>query len=228
MAKVEKFRRKTLKEPDQFFTTSDKILHFVQDNAKSTIISILAVALIAGSVWAFRYNAQANSLRMETRLFEMEQLKKKGGTEDLSMVIEEYKKSLSEFSGGSAKQRAQMVLADLYYQNGQFKESINTYNTLLSETKVGELNHDLAQLGLAYAQQGDKNYKEAILSFRAVIDGHSSLPLFQAYTELARCYELNNDSKNAILVYREMQVKFPAHPDLEKVESSIKELEAKA
>jgi len=48
--------------------------------------------------------------------------------------------------------------------------------------------------------------------------------LFEVYWSLSRCYELNSDSSNALLILREMQIKFATNPQMEKVELRIKQL----
>jgi hypothetical protein len=41
---------------------------------------------------------------------------------------------------------------------------------------------------------------------------------------LARCHENNNDTSNALLILREMQIKFAGSPELKNIDSRIKEL----
>jgi len=50
--------------------------------------------------------------------------------------------------------------------------------------------------------------------------------LFEVYWSLSRCYELNNDASNALLILREMQIKFTQNPQVDKIERRIKQLSA--
>ena len=84
----------------------------------------------------------------------------------------------------------------------------------------------MAHSGIAHLYEGKKDFLKAIEHYKKIIDHPGEAPLFYTYLGLARSYELSSDSKNALLILREMQTKFPKHVGLEKVNLSIKRLES--
>jgi tetratricopeptide (TPR) repeat protein len=83
----------------------------------------------------------------------------------------------------------------------------------------------MAQSGMAHSYESKKDFKKAIIHYKKIIDQPGESPLFYVHLGLARCYELTQDTQNAILILREMQTKFPKHASLEKVNLSLKRLE---
>ncbi len=85
----------------------------------------------------------------------------------------------------------------------------------------------MAQAGRAYALEAQKNYPEAIEAYKSLIQNGHDYPLFDVYLSLARCYELADDYKNALLILREMENKFPGHAQMSQVERRIQRLSAR-
>ena len=81
----------------------------------------------------------------------------------------------------------------------------------------------MANVGLAYTYEVKGDFKKAIDLYKLTIDSNSSFPLFQVYWDLARCHENNNDTSNALLILREMQIKFSGSAELRKIDNRIKE-----
>ena len=86
------------------------------------------------------------------------------------------------------------------------------------------LYHQMAIIGLGYIHEAKGEFKNAIDLYKSVIDANTSFPLFQVYWSLARCHISNNDTSNALLVLREMQIKFSETAELEKIDRRIKQL----
>lgn len=225
MATRERFSRKKLKEPDQFISTSDRFLHFCDENQTALIAVFVGVVVVLGSFWGIRYNNQVQELRMEKLLFEMKTLQKENADKSPSETIPKVEAMLEEFKNGRQKNRAVLLLADLYFQNKQFDKSLEKYSDVLQNSKENDLNHTLSRIGVAYSHEGAKDYDSAIEVFKSIIDQNNDFLAFDVYLGLARCYELKNDSKNALLILREMQTKFPGHVDIEKVNRQIARLE---
>ena len=82
----------------------------------------------------------------------------------------------------------------------------------------------MARISLAYVYESMEDYKKAIDLLNIAIDSKSKFPLFQVYWSLARCHENNKDTSNALLILREMQIKFSSPADLEKIDIKIQQL----
>ena len=95
----------------------------------------------------------------------------------------------------------------------------------LSERLGGECPDPI--VGLAYVYEAMEDYENAIDLYKTAINSKGNFPLFQVYWSLARCHENNKDISNALLILREMQIKFSSDAELEKIDKKIKNLSYK-
>ena len=225
MAQETKLKRKDLKEPDQFLVASNTFLDILTRN-KSVLIYLLIGILAALGVFLFVSDQKASKiLKMESLYFQMTQLvedeKGLGGEQQVSKL----KSLLKEFEEGDQQLRALLLLGDAQYQNRLYDDALSSFKQVLDQAQPGTINFYMAHSGMAHAYESKKDFKNAIVHYKEIIDHPGEAPLFYTYLGLARCYELTSDSKNALLILREMQTKFPKHAGLEKVNLSLKRLE---
>ena len=222
MAKRLKVSRKhLLKDPDQFLSASEKAMIFFMENRAAVIGGIVSIIVGGSSFLGIKYYQEAQAMKNEAFYFEMVKL-----VDNASTPASEAKLILEKIGDGFQKERASLLLGDIYFQNQENDKAEELYSTVMSNSSKGQINHQLAQIGLAHSYQAKKDYKGAIGLFKSVIEANSSFPLFQVYLSLSRCHELNNDVSNALLVLREMRMKFPEGPQVDKIESRIKQLSA--
>ncbi|MBT3509986.1 MAG: tetratricopeptide repeat protein [Nitrospina sp.] len=222
MAKRIKVSRKDLlKEPDQFLSTSEKAMLYFMDN-RATVLGGIAIFLIGvSSFFGFKYFKETQTLANEAFYFEIEKIVDNAADGKPTSEVELI---LGKIGDGFQKERASLLLADLHFQNQDYDKADALYTKVMSTSSAGQVNYQLAQVGLAYNSESNKQYQRAIDLFKTVIDANTDFPLFEVYWSLSRCYELNSDSSNALLILREMQIKFAANPQMEKVELRIKQL----
>ncbi len=224
MAKSIKVSRKELlKEPDQFLSISEKAMLYFVDNRAGVLGSIAAILILISSFFGFNYYQETKALKNEALYFEMEKTANntKGGdsASEARLVWE-------KMDEGSQKNRASLFLADIYFRNQELDKAEKFYSEVMNNSSLGQINYQMAQIGLAYNYESNKDYKKAIEMFKSVIDANTGFPLFEIYWSLSRCYELDNDATNALLILREMQIKFSDNPQLDKVDQRIKQLSA--
>jgi tetratricopeptide (TPR) repeat protein len=225
MAQETKLKRKDLKEPDQFLVTSNEFLGFLTQN-KSMLVSLLIGALaIAGGYMFMAYQKSSESLKMESLYFQMTQLVE--GEKELTgePLVSKLKSLVEKFEEGDQKLRAQLLLGDAQYQNKSFDDALASFKMILDKAPPETLHFYMAQSGMAHSYEGKKDFKNAIIHYKKIIDHPGESPLFYVHLGLARCYELTQDTQNAILILREMQTKFPKHAGLENANISLKRLE---
>lgn len=221
--RVKVSRKDLLKEPDQFLSGSEKAMLYYMDN-RATVIGVIATIVIAASsFFGFKYFKETQALANEAFYFEIENIVKNAKGSDPSA---EAKLIWEKIGSGLQKERASLLLADIHFQNQQYDKSDVLYSTVIDNSSPGTINYQMAQVGLAYSYESSKQYQKAIDLFKAVIDANTDFPLFEVYWSLSRCYELKNDNSNALLILREMQIKFAANPQMEKIEFRIKQLSA--
>jgi tetratricopeptide (TPR) repeat protein len=216
-------RKDLLKEPDQFLSGSEKALLYYMDH-RATVIGVIATIVIsASSFYGFKYFKETQTLANEAYFFEIENVVKNAKGSDPTTEV---KLIWEKIGDGLQKERASLLLADIHYQNEAYGEADALYSKVMDNSTPDQINYQMAQVGLAYNHESSKQYQKAIDLFKSVIDANTSFPLFEVYWSLSRCYELNNDNSNALLILREMQIKFAANPQMEKIESRIKQLSA--
>lgn len=219
MAKTEKLRRKDLIQPDQFISTTDILIaYFSKHKTIVTSIVISIILVVFFGLW-FKSNQNKKSLNMESLYFKLEQ----------TILVNDNNKIkkmeilLDQFSEGAQKQRAFLLLADEYFNNGSYDKAIEYYQNILDRSS-SPLNQQLANVGIAYSFEGQKDYKNAINAYKNTIKHAFEYPLFDVYVGLARCYELNNEKNEALLILREMQTRFSNNLKIDSVNNKINEL----
>jgi predicted negative regulator of RcsB-dependent stress response len=216
-------RKELLKQPDQFLSSTDKAMLFFTNN-RSTVISSIVAVLVGGlSLVGYQNYQQSQTMKFEAMYFNMEEIVKieeAKGNNPVSQLVKIRDQIIDE----SHRNRASLLLADVYFQYGNFDKAKSTYQKIRNSSDG--LNHQMANVGLAYTYEAMGEIKKAIDLFKLVIDTNDNFPLFQVYWSLARCHENNKDTSNALLILREMQIKFSGRAESEKIENQIKQLSA--
>jgi lipopolysaccharide biosynthesis regulator YciM len=222
MAKRLKISRKDLfKEQDQFLSGSEKAMLYFMEN-RSTAICVIAAIVIAGaSFLGLQYYNETRTLRDEAFYFEITKIvdSAESSTSDAKVILDKMDES-------QQKNRASLLLGDIHFQNQEYDKAEAFYSAVMNYSSPSDINHQMAQVGLAYSHESKKDYKKAISLFKSVIDANTSFPLFEVYWSLSKCHELNNDVSNALLILREMQIKFHNNPQVDRIELRIKQLSA--
>lgn len=225
MAQETKLKRKDLKEPDQFLVASNEFLDFLTRNRSKLLGLLVGVLVIFGGFLFMNHQKNSERLEMEMLYFQMTQLVEDEKEPSGKPLISKLSALLDKMGAGDQKLRALLLLGDTQYQNKLYDDALSSFKGVAADAQPGTINFYMAHSGIAHSYAGKKDFKNAIVHYKKIIDNPGESPLFYIYLELARCYELLSDTKNALLILREMQTKFPKHAELEKVELSLKRLE---
>jgi tetratricopeptide (TPR) repeat protein len=219
--KIRITRKELLKEPDQFLSSTDKAMLFFRQNRFFVIGGIIVVMLFGLSFLGYQNYQKSRIMKFESLYFKMEKIveesKEKG-----KKLQEQLIKIRDQIDEGPHKNRASLFLADIYFQNEDYDKAKSIYQEVRSKSRG--LNHEMAAINLAYTYEAMGDLKKAIDLYKLAINSNSNFPLFQVYWSLARCHENNNDTSNALLILREMQIKFAGSAELKNIDSRIKEL----
>ena len=219
--KIKITRKELLKEPDRFPSSTDKVISFFTRNRSTVIISIFGVLIIGLSFFGYQKFQNSRMMKYEALYFNMEetiQRSKKKGINPYSELI----KIRDQIGEGPHRNRASLLIADIYFQDGEYEKAKSTYQEIINNSSG--LYYEMAVTSLAYVYEAMDDYKKAIDLLKLVIDLKSNFPLFQVYWSLARCHENNKDTSNALLILREMQIKFSSVAELEKIDQKIQQL----
>tara|TARA_B100000686_G_scaffold211712_1_gene218610 strand:- start:1756 stop:2430 length:675 start_codon:yes stop_codon:yes gene_type:complete len=222
MAKKLKITRKELlKEPDQFLSSTDKAISFFKQNRSTVIGSILGVLIIGMSIFGYQRYQISRMMKYEALYFKMEEIIKVS-TKKTDSLYSELIKIRDKIGEGPHRNRASLLIADFYFQNEDYEKAKFTYEEIINNSSG--LNYEMARISLAYVYEATEDYKKAIDLLKLAIDSKNNFPLFQVYWSLARCHENNKDTSNALLILREMQIKFSSAAGLEKIDKKIQQL----
>ena len=224
MAKSFKISRKELSQPDQFISTTDMILTYFSRHKTRFFYVFIGLILFTFSFVIFNHNQLKNSLLMESLYYEMGKVSfSEGGktTEKINQMEEK----LKEFNQSAQKQRATLMIADKYFNIGEYDQALELYKIVASESSKNTLSRKIAMIGIAYSLEGKNDYKEAIIIYQKIIQNFSDYPLFDIYLSIVRCHELNDKKSSALLILREMKVKFASHSKLNIIDEKIKKLD---
>ncbi|SVB02729.1 uncharacterized protein METZ01_LOCUS155583 [marine metagenome] len=223
MAKTTRVRRKDIIQPDQFISTTDVIIAYCSKHKAKMIF--LSVSLMVAFFWGLfvKHNHEQKTLKMESLYFKIEQAISSEAASS-NDKLEKTRLLLEEFSDGPQKQRALLILADDFFSDGEFDMAIQLYQRILKESPL-PFSQQLANIGIAYSFEAKEDYKNAINAYKTVIEHPNEYPLFDIYMALARCYELDRQVNEAVLILREMKNKFSANPKIKIINSKIKLLD---
>ena len=224
MAKSFKMSRKELNQPDQFISTTDMILAYFSRHKTRFIYLFIVLIIFILSITLINYNKSKSALRMESLYSEMEEVSFSGDAKD-SEKINLMKEKLKEFSQSAQKQRATLMIADKYFNIGEYDQALELYKIIESELSDNTISSKIAMVGVAYSLEGKKDYKGAIVIYQKVIHDFNDYPLFNIYLSIVRCHELSNEKSSALLILREMKVKFASHYKIMIVDEKIKKLD---
>lgn len=219
--KVKISRKELLKEPDQFLSSTDKAAIFFNQNRSKVIGSLLGIIILGLSVLGFQNYQSSQIMKFEAMYFDMEEIVNQSGEKGTNPK-DQLIKIRDQINSGPHRNRASLLLADVYFQHEDFENAKAVYQEIRNNSKG--LNQEMASIGLAYTYEAMGEFKKAIDLFKLVIDSNSGYPLFQVYWSLARCHENNKDTSSALLILREMQIKFSDSAEAGKIEKRIKQL----
>ncbi|MGV7221185.1 MAG: tetratricopeptide repeat protein [Nitrospinales bacterium] len=225
MALQKQFKRKDLKNPDMLHVLTVRFFKFYEKSKWLFIGSVFLVTAVGVGVLAFQYNSQLHEKKMETLYFQMVKIWANEKDKSLGNAITKLQDIISKIDDSKVKQRANLLLADAMYESKKYDSALPIYTNVKNLSKMGDLDFDLARVGMAHTLEAKAEYTKAIEIFKSIVIGNSNYPLFYIYLGMARCYLSLDDSKNVELVLREALDKFPDHADIAKLQLMLNDLE---
>jgi tetratricopeptide (TPR) repeat protein len=218
-----KISRKKLKQPDEFLSTAEKLIHYVQENPNKTAAMVGAVLLIIvmafGAKFYMNYRTE-KILAMEAEAGMLYQEAREDPSkipEALEKLEEVYQKYPRHFSGQTSLYNA----ANLYYSQGEYQKAYDNYLLLKEKHSKNELIYPLALQSMAYCSEQLENYQEAKAKFEELLSMEIELSRAQLYMDLGRIYETLGDLERARASYQEVLDSYPDSNWSEMAESRL-------
>jgi predicted negative regulator of RcsB-dependent stress response len=226
-------RKELLKEPDEFLTLSTKIIRHARLNPRmyTTGFAALIVIVLAVLGW-FAYSRQQEVRSHE--LFEQayasyEQLTNQGAptSEQLDRVFQEFDRIAKEYGSRIGGEMALLYSGHVLYKKQDYKEALERYNRLQSSNLVQHGLGPLVTYHMAMTRMAMKEYEQALALFDQLSKDTLSPYRREAYSSIAKTYELMGKNKEAVQAYKQYLKMFPEAPDASFVKTRIMELSAK-
>lgn len=162
MAKAKKTRKELLKEPDEFITTTGKLIRWAVKYQTQLTYGLIAVVVVAIGVSTYRYfnaraEAQAAQL-LQTAMAKYEKLQAdKPPAEVYAAVSEDFKTIVNKYGNKKNGKIARLRFADISYEAGELKQALLLYEKALSQFELFPMlrNQILTNLAMTNYQLGD-------------------------------------------------------------------------
>lgn len=228
MAAKKVSRKKLLNEPDEFITTTGRVIQFLRENQRRlTIYGIVAAAVIAAGFLGYSYfrwqEGKAEAIQQQALQLYQTAYSQTG---NLEKEKENYKKSLEKFQEalgvygrGATGQVSQLYIGNCYYAMREYDNAIQAYGQCL-EGPFRTL--ALQSLGYAYEAKGD--YAKALENFSKNAEGASNPEQEEGLLGVARCYEALKQPAKALEAYQKALSKNPKSKMAEFIQWKVSEL----
>jgi len=221
-------RKKLLKEPDEFITTTGKVIRFLQENRRQiTIYGIIGAAVIAVGILGYSYfrwqEGKAITIQQQGLQMYQEAYSQTGNVEkekeNFKKALEKFKEAWGVYSRGNTGQISQIYIGNCQYAIQEYDTAIQAFSLCLE----GPFRHIAAQsIGYCYEAKGD--YAKAIDNFQRNAEGDSNPYQEEGLLGVARCYEALNQKPKALETYQKALSKNPKSKMAEFMQWKVSEL----
>ncbi len=221
-------RKKLLKEPDEFISTTTKVIRFIAERRRRfiryAVIVLIAMAAGAGLFFYLQWQ-QGKAMAIQgqaLRLYEEAARKgtgTEGETETLRKAIEKFREAYAVSSRGSQAQISQMYIALCHFGLKEYDLAIAAYQPLLD----GPL-RPMALNGLGYTYEAKKDYAKALEFFKKIAQEGENPYQGQGFLGAARSCEQLNQRQEALEFYQKALNHNPKSPLADFLQRKIVEL----
>ena len=198
-----------------------KAIKFIRENLKAINAVLILVVLVVVSWSAYdayqqrRINTSSSALTNALK-------------ESVALRPAALEKVVSDFSGTSAARWAQVELAHMDMQKGDFKTAAEKYADIRKSIKSTDPLYALVTFGIAQAEEAAKDYDRAFGEYTTLskIEGYQPVGLLG----MARIHEIKGEKEKALSVYEQYMGTFVGDnrndPEKEFISEKISRLKA--
>lgn len=207
-------RKQMLKEPDEFISTADKIIHWVRQNSKSVIAASCAViglvVLISAYAWFQQRKAdEAENLLGQALAKYQSVMENKDAPAALEAARSDFDTLLATYGKFPAGKLGTVIYGHVCLAGQAYDDAIAEYQKALTYYGPDSSLHNviLNGLGTAYQQKGD--YPRAVTFFKQLAEGASPVLKDVALFNLGRLYNQMGQTEESQKVYQQLSTDFP-------------------
>lgn len=173
---------------------------------------LLVVSALGGLGW-FWYRAEQNRA-LEAYAAAMTRLRviqtPQARPEDRAAALRELEATLARYPSSGAAAEAAYQLAGLRFDSGEYAAARGAYQVVLARGASATLRR-LAQAGVGYTWEAERDYAKAISAYRTALSGLSSKDFYYEVLleDLARGQELGGQKADAIETYQRILKELP-------------------
>lgn len=231
MADKKPKRKELLKEPDEFITWSAIAVEFARTNYRSIIIGICVFVLIGLLVlgyFAYQNHRQNTSHEMlESALRQYANLSSQVNSDSITeqdRVFESLDRIYRDYGNLPTGEIALLYSAHVLYNKGDFKTALERYEKFQSSGLAGKSLGPLALYNIAQSYMALNSFEKAMNAFEQLSKDVNSPYRREAYSSIARIYEMMDKKKEAAQAYKQYLKIFPEAPDADFVKAKISQL----
>jgi tetratricopeptide (TPR) repeat protein len=207
-------RKQLLKEPDEFFTTTGRVLEWVKAHTKETIYGLCAILGALIIISGYRYfdvkrAASASDLLGKTLNTYQIETAKSDAVQALGKVEADFKRLISDYSGQPAGRLGLIYYAHAGLAARQSDTAIDLYQRAMGHFGGDPSLTNILSLGLgaAYEQKGDT--AAAIVQYEKIAQGASQANKPDALFRLGRLYKAAGQKDKSVEAFKRLSNEFP-------------------
>jgi tetratricopeptide (TPR) repeat protein len=212
VAKIKRISKKKLKEPDEFVSTTAKVLLWTRGNLRLILTGIIVGVLVASFILLWRIRTERretaahNSLQHASEILASAEDPSSKGYQE---ALDQFERIQREYPNTKAAQLAQLRLGQELLESKQYDKAVEIYRKFLNGNPGERLYRLFALQNLGYAYEGGGDYQRALDSFQKLVEMGESFLQPWGYINVGRCYEKLGKKEEAIENYRTLLEKYP-------------------
>ena len=230
MASGKVSRKKLLKEPDEFISTTGQVIQFVKTHRRrvsQVVVAVLIViAAVAGGISYLRWQ-EGKALAIQDQALQLFQEAYRASMEnpaadkkdDFRKAADKFKESLSVYSRGRTGQVSELFIGHCYFSMKEYDQAQAAYAKCLD----GPF-RNLALNGMAYLFEAKGDYQKALENFEKNMENRNQPYQVEALLGAARCYEALKQKPKALEIYEKALAQAPQSSAAEFIRWKVSEL----
>ena len=214
MAKKKVTRKQLLKQPDEFLSTSARLVGFGVKYKNQVTWGVIGLLVLVVAVAGIRYYAAKTESRSFTLLsqavIKFASLSQEKGPATAYLEVEDdFNSLIKRFGGTDGGKIGRIMYADLSLQGGYPDTAIRLYKQALEDYADKPMIKNSVFLSLAYAFEEKKEYAAAADYLETLAAAPDAIGVGEALYNLGRIYALMGDAQKSRQSYEKLLADYP-------------------
>lgn len=212
--KVKLTRKQLLKEPDEFITTTGKLIRWAKEHEKKIAWSLgvifVLLILIVGLNQVSKSNEKAAFDLYTKAMAKYDAAAADNGPQEAyDRVKDDFSEIIDKYSGKNGGKLARIAFADICYNAGDADTAIPMYKSAMDDFGGDPAFKQILINSLGYAYEMKMDLDNAIHYFEMIASGESDMLKSSALFNLGRIYEKKGDREKSLAAFKKIESDFP-------------------